>query len=245
MRYQEQFLPAALIVVFAALFFVLERVRPGRSLPESPGWYARAAVMNLAQLLLIGVGGLLWNEYFRDKALFQLGNWANPVVEGAFYWFAGTFVFYWWHRLRHANGFWLVFHQVHHSPSRIEVLTSFYKHPVEIVADSLIAGFFIYFVFGGTALAGAWTSFFGALGEYFYHSNLRTPRWVGWVLQRPEHHSVHHQLDVHDYNYGDLTWWDRMFGTFKDTDTFSERCGFPGRQEEKLAEMLRFKDVYR
>jgi len=26
-------------------------------------------------------------------------------------------------------------------------------------------------VFGGTAEAGAWTSLFGAVGEYFYHSN--------------------------------------------------------------------------
>jgi sterol desaturase/sphingolipid hydroxylase (fatty acid hydroxylase superfamily) len=244
MPYQSQFVPAALIVVVTLIFFCWERFSPGRPLPPSTGWYVRATLMNLMQLALIGVGGLLWNRYFREHSLLSLGEWKSPVLEGAFYWFVGTFIFYWWHRVRHANGFWLLFHQVHHSPSRIEVLTSFYKHPLEIAADSFLTGFFIYFVFGGTAEAGAWTSFFGATGEYFYHANIRTPRWLGWVIQRPEHHSVHHELGVHKYNFGDLTWWDRLFGTFRDTDDFKERCGFPGSQEQRLLDMLRFKDVY-
>lgn len=244
MPYQEQYLPAALIIISTLAFFIYERVSPGRELPHSPNWYGRAALMNLLQLALIGVGGLTWNHYFRSHALFQLGAWANPMVEGLFYWVVGTFVFYWWHRLRHANGFWLLFHQIHHSPSRIEVLTSFYKHPVEIAADSILTGFLIYCVFGGTAEAGAWTSFFGATGEYFYHSNIRTPKWLGYFIQRPEHHSIHHQLDVHKYNFGDLTIWDRLFGTFKEAEEFAPACGFPGRNEERLADMLCFKDVY-
>jgi sterol desaturase/sphingolipid hydroxylase (fatty acid hydroxylase superfamily) len=244
MHYEEQFLPAGLICVATLIFLVMERVRPGRHLPESPRWYLRAALMNLAQLALIGLGGVTWNAYFRGHAILELGGWSNPVAEGAFYWFAGTFVFYWWHRLRHVDGFWHIFHQVHHSASRIEVLTSFYKHPLEIAADSILASFFIYCVFGGSAEAGAWTSLFGAVGEYFYHSNLRTPRWVGLFIQRPEHHSIHHQLGVHSFNFGDITLWDRMFGTFKDTDGFVDRCGFPGKQEQRLGEMLCFQDVY-
>lgn len=240
----EQALPITLIVVVTLIFIVLERIRPGRELPHVRGWYIRAVLMNIMQVALIGAGGLIWNKFFRENSLLNLGYWSSPILEGAFYWFTGTFVFYWWHRLRHANGFWLIFHQIHHSPSRIEVLTSFYKHPVEIAADSLIAGFFIYFIFGGSALAGAWTSFFGAVGEYFYHSNIRTPHWVGWFIQRPEHHSIHHQLDVHKYNFADLTIWDRLFGTFKDAPDFTERCGFPGTAEEKIVDMLCFKDVY-
>jgi len=244
MPYQEQFLQAALIVLVTLTLFVWERVSPGRMLPSAPGWYTRAALMNLLQLTLIGIGGLTWNRFFRGHALLQLGAWSNPILEGAFYWFVGTFIFYWWHRIRHANGFWLIFHQIHHSPSRIELLTSFYKHPIEIAVDSMLTGFFIYCVFGGTAEAGAWTSLFGAAGEYFYHSNIRTPKWLGWFIQRPEHHSVHHEIGVHKYNFGDITWWDRLFGTFKEAEFFADRCGFPGRQEARLIEMLRFKDVY-
>jgi hypothetical protein len=32
-------------VISAAVFLVLERVAPGRELPNSKGWYARAAVI--------------------------------------------------------------------------------------------------------------------------------------------------------------------------------------------------------
>ncbi|WP_374335635.1 sterol desaturase family protein [Leeia sp.] len=244
MPYQEQFLPAVLIVLSTSVFLVVERVAPGRALPNARGWYWRAGWMNLLQLGLIGLGGLTWNRYFRGHALLQIGGWSNPVLEGLFYWFVGTFVFYWWHRLRHARGFWLLFHQIHHSPSRIEVLTSFYKHPLEIAADSILTGLLIYCVMGGTAEAGAWTSLFGATGEYFYHANIRTPKWLGYLIQRPEHHAIHHQLDVHHYNYGDLTLWDRLFGTFKEAEDFVPACGFPGNGEARLADMLRFRDVY-
>ena len=242
--YLEQWLPGLLICFVTLTFVVLERKFPGRELPQSKGWYFRSIAINISQILLIGLGGITWNKYFRSASIFHFGNWSYPVVEGLVYWFFGTLVFYWWHRLRHANGFWLIFHQVHHSPKRIEVLTSFYKHPVEIIADSLLTGFLIYFVFGGTALAGAWTSFFGATGEYFYHSNIATPKWVGYFIQRPEHHSIHHELDVHTFNFGDITWWDRMFGTFKETDKFAKDCGFPKENESKIWEMMKFKDVY-
>jgi sterol desaturase/sphingolipid hydroxylase (fatty acid hydroxylase superfamily) len=244
MPYQSQLLPALLICAMTLFFFVTELLSPGRQQPESPGWYWRAALLNLGQLALIGLGGLTWNEFFRDHALLPVRGSSNPALEGAFYWFAGTFVFYWWHRLRHVDGFWHVFHQVHHSASRIEAATTFYKHPLEIVADSIITGFFIYFVSGGTAEAGAWTSVCGAFGAYFYHSNIRTPHWLGWVLQRPEHHSIHHAVGIHAFNYGDITLWDRLFGTFRDTDCFAPRCGFPAQQEQALVAMLCFEDVY-
>ncbi len=240
----EQALPSILILLATILFATWERVAPGRELPPAQGWYSRALFINFLQLVLIGVGGLSWNFYFRGHTLLQLGNWKFPALEGLFYWFVGTFVFYWWHRLRHANGWWLIFHQLHHSPSRIEVLTSFYKHPVEIAADSIIIGFIVYSVFGGSALAGAWYAFYAAIAEYFYHANIRTPQWIGNVFQRPEHHSIHHQLGVHSYNYSDLTCWDRLFGTFKDTHGFADRCGFPGDGESRFTEILRFQDVY-
>jgi sterol desaturase/sphingolipid hydroxylase (fatty acid hydroxylase superfamily) len=154
-------------------------------------------------------------------------------------------VFYWWHRARHkSNVLWRVFHQVHHSPSRIELLTAFYKHPVEIVADSMLSSALLFSVLGASPEAGAWFNVFAVIGEYFYHSNLHTPHWMGYFLQRPEHHSIHHELDVHEFNYGDITWWDRLFGTFRDTEEFAAQCGFPDGHEKHLASMLAFRDSY-
>jgi sterol desaturase/sphingolipid hydroxylase (fatty acid hydroxylase superfamily) len=78
----------------------------------------------------------------------------------------------------------------------------------------------------------------------FYHANVRTPRWLRFFIQTPELHSIHHQYDVHRYNFSDIPLWDRLFGTYKDTTDFSSRCGFPKGAEEKLVAMLAFKDVY-
>lgn len=50
---------------------------------------------------------------------------------------------------------------------------------------------------------------------------------------------------MHAFNFGDITWWDRLFGTFRDTDGFTERCGFAGPREQRLGAMLRFEDVHR
>jgi hypothetical protein len=33
---------------------------------------------------------------------------------------------------------------------------------------------------------------------------------LGYFIQRPEHHSIHHQLDVHKYNF-DITWQGIVF----------------------------------
>ena len=244
MNLSGQAVPSALIVVTTCFFLFLERAFPGRKLPHVDGWYARAAVVNLVQLGMIGLAGITWNLYFRSFTVFHLGGWSFPALEGLFYWFVGTFIFYWWHRLRHADGFWRLFHQLHHSPKRIEVLTSFYKHPIEIAADSILIGFVVYSLFGGTAEAGAWYAFFAATGEYFYHANIKTPHWVGYFIQRPEQHSIHHQLDVHKYNFGDITWWDRMFGTFKEAPDFAEECGFPNSNERHFYRILKFEDVY-
>lgn len=237
-------LPTILIIVSTVIFFVLERALPGRALPYAKGWYTRAILVNLAQLVITLATARLWIEIFGDFSLFKLSFWNMPLFEGLVGWFVGTFFFYWWHRLRHAKGWWLIFHQIHHSPSRIELITSFYKHPIEIFSDAVLTAVVLYPFLGCSLLGAFWYNFFAATGEYFYHANLRTPRWLRYFIQTPELHSIHHQFDVHKYNFSDIPLWDRIFGTYKDTTEFAERCGFPKGAEEKLVPMLAFKDVY-
>ena len=232
------------IVVATIVFFALERLLSGRELPESTGWYARTAFLNGCQLGIVVLAGMMWNRWFRGHSLLNLSG-LPPLLQGSLGWFVGTFVFYWWHRARHGSDFlWRVFHQVHHSPARIEILTAFYKHPVEIAADSIISSTLLFVVLGTSASGAAWFNVFAVMGEYFYHSNLRTPKWLGYFLQRPEHHSVHHELDLHKFNYGDITWWDRLFGTFREAEKFAPRCGFPEDHEKNIGKMLIFRDVY-
>ena len=238
-------IPFAIIGTATILFFVLERIVPGRQLPEAPGWYARAAFLNFCQLGIVLLMGIAWNHGMERWSLFHISTSMPTLAQGFLAWFVGTFFFYWWHRARHDVDFlWRVFHQVHHSPSRIEILTSFYKHPVEIAADAILSSAILFVLLGASPEAGAWFNVFAVLGEYFYHSNLRTPHWLGYFIQRPEHHSIHHQLDVHAFNYGDITWWDRLLGTFRETDEFASQCGFPDGHEKRLASMLAFRDNY-
>jgi sterol desaturase/sphingolipid hydroxylase (fatty acid hydroxylase superfamily) len=237
-------LPSILVIVTTVLFLILERLFPGRELPKSTGWYVRVLLVNGAQLLITLATARLWIELFGELSLFKLGAWEIPLAEGFVGWFVGTFFFYWWHVIRHKKGWWLVFHQIHHSPSRIETLTSFYKHPVEILSDAVLSALVLYPLLGCSMMGAFWYNFFAATGEYFYHANVRTPKWLRYFIQTPELHSIHHQYDVHKYNFADIPLWDRLFGTYKDTTEFVERCGFPKGAEEKLMEMLAFKDVY-
>jgi sterol desaturase/sphingolipid hydroxylase (fatty acid hydroxylase superfamily) len=237
-------LPTICIVLAAVGFFVFERLRPGRELPNAPGWYTRAVLVLLIQVAITLSTNKLWLDVFSGASLFKLAALQMPVVEGIIGWIVGTFFFYWWHRIRHLNGFWLIFHQVHHSPSRIEAVTSFYKHPAEIFFDSVLAAAVLYALLGCSLEGALWFNFFGAVAELFYHSNYKSPRWVRYFIQTPELHSIHHQLDVHHHNYSDLPVWDRLFGTYRDADSFAASCGFPRGNERKLGRMLIFQDVY-
>ncbi|MFN3988521.1 MAG: sterol desaturase family protein [Rhodocyclaceae bacterium] len=201
--------------------------------------------MNAAQLGVFVIGGVTWSVWLQGPSVFNLGSALPPVLQGLVCWFAGTFVFYWWHRARHASALlWRALHQIHHSASRIETLTSFYKHPLEIGINSVLSTAIIFPLLGASIEAAGWYAFFAAVGEFCYHTNLRTPRWWGYFLQRPEQHSIHHQLGVHHFNYGDITWWDRLFGTFKEADAFAPQCGFSEAREQRLSEMLIMRDVH-
>jgi len=237
-------IPSILTVFATVMFLVLERLFPGRPLPQIKGWYWRVLIINLVQLGVSLSVMRLWVPAFGEASIFESGSWDLPVVEGFAAWIVGTFVFYWWHRLRHCEGFWLVFHQIHHSPSRIETVTSFYKHPIEQLFDAILSAVIIFQILGCSLEAAYWYTFFAATGEYFYHANIRTYRWMRYFIQTPELHSVHHQFDYHRSNYSDLPIWDRLFGTYRDATDFVDRCGFPAGAEAKLGKMLVFKDAY-
>jgi sterol desaturase/sphingolipid hydroxylase (fatty acid hydroxylase superfamily) len=234
----------SICLIIATIFFLLwERLFPGRQLPKVKGWYRRALAVNLGQLAItLGTARLLI-KLFGEHSLLHLSNLQNPMLEGIIGWLIGTFFFYWWHRYRHSKYLWYIFHQVHHSPSRIEVATSFYKHPIEILSDSMLTAIVLYPFLGCSMMGVFWNNFFAAVAEYFYHANVKTPGWIRYFIQTPELHSIHHQYDVHFFNFSDLPIWDRLFGTYKDTTEFVERCGFNERSENRLLTMLIFKAV--
>lgn len=234
------------IFIVFAFCFLIERLIPGWELPEVPTWMLRVLAVNFVQLMVVLVAGYTWEKWFASVSIFQLSNYVNEVWGGLIAYFIATFIFYWWHRWRHTVDFlWQHFHQIHHSPQRIEVITSFYKHPLEMTANSLIGSALVYTLLELNMEAGAIYTLCTALGEFFYHTNIKTPQWIGYVFQRPEMHRIHHQYNKHTNNYGDIVWWDMIFGTYQNPKEFDATCGFDNEKEQKLLDMLKFKDVHK
>jgi sterol desaturase/sphingolipid hydroxylase (fatty acid hydroxylase superfamily) len=233
------------VAVLALLMIPVERLFADRKFPTVDGWVARAISINVCQALAILLAGIGWNGWMTRHRAWSADQFG--IFGGAFVgYLVLTFVFYWWHVWRHRlDILWRWFHQIHHSPQRLEILTAFYKHPFEIVADSLISSAVLYLMLGLAPAAAASAMALSGIGELFYHWNIKTPYWLGFIIQRPESHLVHHQEALHDYNYSDLPIWDVLFGTFRNPRHWSERCGFGPRQEHLVFEMLTGADVSR
>lgn len=230
------------VLALAVVMIVVEVLRPGRSWPKVAGWWVRAALLNGVQVGSVFLAGVAWDGFMvrhRPWSADGLGQ----VGGAALGYLTITFIYYWWHRWRHDVSFlWRWFHQVHHSPQRIEIITSFYKHPVEILANGVLSSAICYFVVGLNAESASAAVLLTGIAELFYHWNVPTPYWVGFILQRPESHCIHHQEGVHSYNYADLPLWDMLFGTFRNPRRWEATCGF-GELEHRLPEMLRGVDV--
>ncbi len=227
-----------LIVIGAAVVMIAcELLRRGRQWPSVTGWWARALLLNGAQFAIAYASATTWDLWMADHRPWS-ADALGTTGGAALGYFAITFVYYWWHRARHDLPFlWRWLHQVHHSPQRIEVITSFYKHPFEIAVNGVLSSAIVYFLVGVGPLAASWAVLATGLAELFYHWNVPTPWWIGFIIQRPESHCIHHQSGVHAYNYGDLPIYDILFGTFRNPRHWDARCGF-GARELELGRML-------
>lgn len=231
------------VAAVAVLMVLVELRRPGRDFAKVRGWWGRALALNGMQVLAVYVAGVAWDGWLLEHRPWN-GDALGPVWGSLLGYLAITFVYYWWHRARHAFAWlWRGFHQVHHSASRIEIITSFYKHPLEVFANGLISSVILYWGVGLSAEASIGAVLISGLAELFYHWNVRTPYWIGFLFQRPESHCVHHARGAHRFNYADLPLWDMLFGTFHNPRTFDGECGFEPDQELQLGAMLAFQDV--
>ena len=160
------------IIATGICLMLLERLFPDQTLPVVRNWWSRVVIVNAFQLGVILLAMFTWDRWFLDWQAFKFDTWPAPIA-GFLSYFLVTFVFYWWHRWRHNIPIlWLIFHQVHHSPQRIETITSFYKHPLEIICNSLIIGTLNYLILGISFEAASWSMLYASLGEYFYHMNI-------------------------------------------------------------------------
>jgi len=239
-----ELLTAFIVVVVFSCVFTLEVIAPASKNNCDRRWMVLASGISVFQSITTVLAGLIFAETFRVLSIFELHK-MYFVAQGVCGFLLTSFIAYWWHRAMHKYDFlWRTFHQLHHSPRRIEALTSFFLHPFDGIAATFINAACCYLILGLDAFGTGVSLIIAATYNLFIHADLKTPLWVGYILQRPEMHRVHHKHLHHAQNYG-LSIWDLLFGTFYNPKEYIQNVGFDEKRENRIYEMLKTKDVYK
>lgn len=232
----------SIVAMYAALM-LWEAIFPGRQLPVVKYWKLRGIGFFIFYFYLSSYLPLLWANYLPSAQLLDLsmlGTIGGGVVGILLY----EFGVYLWHRAMHRNKYlWKMFHQLHHSAERLDTYGAFYFSPLDVVGWTVL-GTICFSLLTGLAPQAITvvllvTNFF----SIFQHANIKTPVWLGYIVQRPESHTVHHAKGIHAYNYSDLPLFDIVFGTFRNPANFEHETGFYQGASARIGEMLRFKEV--
>lgn len=233
-------------IMFAmfALLALAERLFPGRALPHVRGWHVRALLAFGVYFLLSSYLPLMWAETLAPLQLFDLSGW--PTLGAAA---LGLVVYefgaYAYHRSIHRfDLLWRANHQMHHSAERLDVLGAFWFSPLDMIGWTLVPSVLLT-ILGLPPAAATLTILVVTFLAIFQHANLRTPRWLGYLVQRPESHTIHHARGVHAKNYADLPVIDMLFGTFENPHGYEHATGFWNGASARVLDMLLWRDVSR
>jgi len=229
----------ALIPGFILLDFVVRR----RHFATPRHWRLRAILVSTAIVFLAGEVALFWGNLFEGIHLVDsssLGLWG--IIPGILVY---EFAHYWYHRAAHQwNWLWRAGHQMHHSAESLDAFGANYLHPFDAAMFATLSSLVLFPLLGLSLEAGVITTLFLTFNAMFQHANIATPHWLGYLVQRPESHNIHHGRGIHRYNYADLPLWDMVFGTFRNPrDVTDIDCGFYKGASVRITEMLLGKDV--
>ena len=234
-------LTLALIPGFLLLDFVIQK----RRYDKTRHWRLRGVLVTTAIVLFSGEVALFWGNLFGDTHLFNLsglGLWG--IIPGILVY---EFFHYWYHRGAHDwNWLWRAGHQLHHSAESLDAFGANYLPPVDAAMFATVASLVLFPLLGLSLEAGLVTALFLTFNAMFQHANISTPHWLGYLIQRPESHNIHHGRGIHRYNYSDLPLWDMVFDTYRNPRTLDDvTCGFYKGASSRLIDMLMGKDVSR
>lgn len=227
----------ALFAGFAAL--ELTALGRGRNFPSMQRWRLQGVAFTVLYIAVATYAPLMWDGVIGAHSLMDasvLPLWAQIV--GGF--LVMQFFIYVWHRSMHGSDvLWRAMHQMHHSAERIDIWSAFLFHPLDMIGWALLGSLALVGGFGVSGEAGFWVALAATFCGMFQHSNLSTPRWLGYFITRPESHSAHHERGVHGRNYGDIPLFDIIFGTFHNPESFEGEVGFyDGASARKLDLLL-------
>jgi sterol desaturase/sphingolipid hydroxylase (fatty acid hydroxylase superfamily) len=225
------------------LLLVLDFIAPARKFPGVARWRWKGLAFFVLSMAGFMTLPFVWDAWLGQYRLIDASG--LPVWAGALLAIAVAQLFsYAWHRAMHnVPLLWRWFHQVHHSAERIDIYGAFYFHPLDVVGFAFVGSLALVLGVGVSPEAALIANTFTTFCAYFGHANLRTPRWLGYFIQRPENHALHHQRGVHAYNYGDIALWDMVFGTFRNPATWAGQAGYYDGASTRIAAALIGRDI--
>jgi sterol desaturase/sphingolipid hydroxylase (fatty acid hydroxylase superfamily) len=232
----------AIVALYAAVI-VWEAIVPARPLPFVRGWRLRGLTAFALYFFVSSYLPLLWNEPLARFQLFDLTSLGTlgGAAAGLFVYEAAQYV---WHRAMHQTTWlWRGFHQLHHSAERLDTYGAFWFSPLDMLGWTALTSLALTLVVGITPQAATVALLLTTFLSVFQHANIRTPHWLGYIVQRPESHSRHHARGIHAGNYADLPLFDMLFGTFHNPREFVSAQGFYDGASARIGAMLRFRDV--
>jgi sterol desaturase/sphingolipid hydroxylase (fatty acid hydroxylase superfamily) len=240
--------PEILFVIGFLALLIWEIKSPNREYGFNRAWYRRLAILLGLSVALTQIVTPLLDRLIGEHVLSQTAQQfcaqQSAIVSGCIVYLSYTFINYWWHRARHHSDFlWRAFHQIHHSTHQLNTFTAFYAHPLDYLSTMLIINVLSAWVFGLDVTATAWATVISGFFEVWEHTNIRTPKWLGFIIVRPEMHRVHHEIHQHQRNYS-IPLWDMLFGTYENSGRDVD-CGFDHDLENHLQSMLLFEDAHR
>jgi sterol desaturase/sphingolipid hydroxylase (fatty acid hydroxylase superfamily) len=241
--------PLKIILMFSMvatllLMLIAERIRPARQFPFYRGWIWIGMGVIVFFVALANTWSLVVpKEWLHEHRLFD----GEPlgVVGGITVWYVcNTFVTYWYHLFQHRFSFaWRMLHQVHHGVPRVDIPSALVAHPLDVIVSTTLSILVTAFLLGLDPRAVAIVGVLQFFITLFPHWNIRTPRWVGYFIQRPEEHILHHQREVHGDNFSDWPLWDKVFGTYRAPVEEPIRVGFDRAGFAEQLKMLAFVDI--
>jgi len=231
------------ILAMYALLMIWEAIYPARKLPVIPFWKLKGIIFFFIFFYLSTYLPLLYAALLPTSQLINLSN-VNPIVagiSGLLLYELGIYVWHW--SMHKSNRLWKIFHQMHHSAERLDTYGAFYFSPFDMAGFTILGTICFSLIAGlppqGITIVLLVSNFF----SIFQHANIKTPVWLGYIVQRPESHAVHHARGIHAFNYSDLPLFDMLFGTFKNPKEYVHETGFYDGASSRVKDMLLFKEI--
>lgn len=211
-----------IFLLMALLEFALPmRDRPLGRLRRWPTNWGLVLLDALLVRLIFPIGGVGLAVLARENGwgLFPLFGWSGGAA-GLAAFVILDFAVWLQHLASHKIPvFWRI-HRMHHADAEVDVSTALRFHPAEILLSFVWKGAVI-LALGAPVEAVLVFEIVLNGAAVFNHANASLPRWLDRVLRlaivTPDMHRVHHSVrpEETDSNYGfNLSFWDRLFGTY-------------------------------